>query len=129
MWVTCCSLRSTASPDVTTSPSVRTFSGPPAGIPGWVHVASPGKPASEQDHESIEWLEKAARRQPEYPEIYKLLGVNYALGGMLKESEKSFRRSVELDPRNWELHYLLGRSLYEADDLKNAEDAFREPSS
>ena len=73
--------------------------------------------------ESIEWLEKAARRQPEYPEIYKLLGVNYALGGMLKESEKSFRRSVELDPKNGELHYLLGRSLYEVDDLKNAEEA------
>ncbi|MCI0423657.1 MAG: tetratricopeptide repeat protein [Acidobacteria bacterium] len=76
-------------------------------------------------NESIEWLEKAARRQPEYPEIYKLLGVNYALGGMLKESEKSFRRSVELDPKNWELHYLLGRSVYEADDLKNAEEAFQ----
>ena len=75
-------------------------------------------------NESIAWLEKAALRQPEYPEIYKLLGVNYALGGMLKESEKSFRRSVELDPKNWELHYLLGRSLYEADDLKNAEEAF-----
>ena len=76
-------------------------------------------------NESIEWLEKAARRQPEHPEIYKLLGVNYALGGMLKESEKSFRRSVELDPKNWELHYLLGRSLYEADDLKSAEEAFQ----
>jgi len=76
-------------------------------------------------NESIEWLEKAARRQPEYPEIYKLLGVNYALGGMLKESEKSFRRSVELDPKNWELHYLLGRTLYEAADLKNAQDAFQ----
>jgi tetratricopeptide (TPR) repeat protein len=76
-------------------------------------------------NESIEWLEKAVRRQPDYPEIYKLLGVNYALGGMLKESEKSFRRSVELDPKNWELHYMLGRSLYEADDLKNAEEAFR----
>jgi tetratricopeptide (TPR) repeat protein len=76
-------------------------------------------------NESIEWLEKAARRQPEYPEIYKVLGVNYALGGMLKESEKSFRRSVELDPKNWELHYLLGRSLYEADDLKNAEEVFQ----
>jgi tetratricopeptide (TPR) repeat protein len=76
-------------------------------------------------NESIEWLEKAAQRQPEHSEIYKLLGVNYALGGMLKESEKSFRRSVELDPKNWELHYLLGRSLYETDDLKNAEEAFQ----
>ncbi|MGH9428540.1 MAG: tetratricopeptide repeat protein, partial [Terriglobia bacterium] len=85
-------------------------------------------------NESIEWLEKAARRQPGYAEIYKLLGLNYALGGMLKESEKSFRRSVELDQKNWELHYLLGRSLYEAGNLKNAEEALkvaveRNPSS
>jgi tetratricopeptide (TPR) repeat protein len=85
-------------------------------------------------NESIEWLEKAARRQPDYPEIYKLLGVNYALGGMLKESEKTFRKSLELDPKNWELHYLLGRSLYEGGELRSAQEALqaaieRNPSS
>ena len=85
-------------------------------------------------NESIGWLEKAAQRQPTNPEVYKLLGVNYALGGMLKESEKAFRHSVELDPTNWELHYLLGRSLFELGEMKEAQEALqraieRSPSS
>jgi len=79
-------------------------------------------------NESIEWLEKAAQRRPDYSEIYKLLGVNYALGGMLKESEKVFTRAVQLDPSNWELHYLLGRSLYELGELKRSQESLQEAS-
>ena len=77
-------------------------------------------------NESIEWLDKAAQQRPDYWEIYKLLGVNYALGGMLKESEKAFRQAVELDPKNWEVHYLLGRSLYELGELKSSQEVLQE---
>jgi tetratricopeptide (TPR) repeat protein len=77
-------------------------------------------------NESIEWLDKAAQRYPHHAEIYKLLGLNYALGGMLKESEKAFRQAVELDPKNWEVHYLLGRSLYELGELKRSQEVLQE---
>src|SRR5258707_8181201 len=45
-------------------------------------------------NESIDWLEKAAKWQPRNPEIYRLLGLNYALGGMLRESEEAFRQGL-----------------------------------
>jgi tetratricopeptide (TPR) repeat protein len=64
-------------------------------------------------NESIGWLEKAAKRQPDNPEIYKVLGLDYALGGNLLECEKAFRRAAQLAPQNWEFHYLHGRALYE----------------
>ncbi len=72
-------------------------------------------------NESIEWLEKAANRRPDHAEIYRILGLDYALGGMLKESEKAFRRAVELDPGNWEYHYLEGRVLYELNRPRESE--------
>ena len=80
-------------------------------------------------NESIEWLDKAALRHPDNPEIYKVLGLDYALGGMLKESEKAFRRSTELEPKNWELHYLHGRALYELELLSDSEKALRQAIS
>jgi tetratricopeptide (TPR) repeat protein len=64
-------------------------------------------------NESIGWLEKAANRQPYNPEIYKVLGLDYAFGGNLVECEKAFRRAAQLMPQNWEFHYLDGRALYE----------------
>jgi tetratricopeptide (TPR) repeat protein len=64
-------------------------------------------------NESIGWLEKAANRQPDNSEIYKVLGLDYALGGNLVECEKAFRRAAQLAPQNWEFHYLHGRALYE----------------
>ena len=76
-------------------------------------------------NESIEWLEKAAQQRRDYPEIYKLLGLDYALGGMLRESEKAFQRAVELEPKNWESHYLQGRALYELEELQNSQKALR----
>src|SRR5438309_1451375 len=77
-------------------------------------------------NESIEWLDKAALQQPDNPEIYKLLGLDYALGGMLKESERAFRHSTELEPKNWELQYLLGRALYELELLSDSQKSLRQ---
>ena len=76
-------------------------------------------------NESIGWLEKAANRQPNYAEIYKVLGLDYALGGNLVESEKALRRAAVLDPQNWELHYLHGRALYELRLYQDSEKALR----
>ena len=72
---------------------------------------------------SIEWLEKAAKLRPDSAEIYKLLGLDYALGGMMQESEKAFRRAVELAPGNWEVHYLDGRAHYELEKFPEARHA------
>jgi tetratricopeptide (TPR) repeat protein len=77
-------------------------------------------------NESIEWLEKAAQRQPNYPEIYRVLGIDYALGGALEQSEKAFRRATELDSKNWEFQYLLGRTLYELEELKGSQQTLQE---
>jgi tetratricopeptide (TPR) repeat protein len=76
-------------------------------------------------NESIGWLEKAANRQPDSVEIYRILGMDYALGGNLVECEKAFRRAARLDPTNWELHYLHGRSLYELRLYEESEKALR----
>ena len=46
-------------------------------------------------NDSIEWLDKAAKRQPGNPEIYKILGLDYAMGGMLRESGQAFRAGRE----------------------------------
>src|SRR5262245_32079428 len=77
-------------------------------------------------NESIEWLQKAAQRKPDYPEIYRLLGINYALGGALKQSEQCFRRATELDSKNWEFHYLLGRTLYELEELTGSQQTLQQ---
>lgn len=76
-------------------------------------------------NESIEWLEKAANRRPDYAEIYRVLGLDYALGGNLVESEKAFRRAAELEAQNWELHYLRGRALYELRLFQDSEKVLR----
>ena len=76
-------------------------------------------------NESIDWLEKAAKWQPRNPEIYRLLGLDYALGGMLRESEEAFRQGLELAPDNWELHYFDGRALYELENFSGSEKAFQ----
>lgn len=64
-------------------------------------------------NQSIEWLEKAANLRPETPVVYRILGFDYALGGMLTDSAAAFARAAKLEPANWESHYLYGRSLYE----------------
>jgi tetratricopeptide (TPR) repeat protein len=64
-------------------------------------------------NQSIESLEKAANLQPENAVVYRILGLNYALGGMPKDSAAAFARFAKLEPANWESHYLYGRSLYE----------------
>jgi len=74
-------------------------------------------------NESIGWLERAAKLRPGSAEIYRLLGLDYALGGMMRESEQAFRRSVELAPENWEVHYLEGRALYELEKFSEARSA------
>jgi predicted Zn-dependent protease len=76
-------------------------------------------------NESIAWLDKAAKWQPDIPEIYKVLGLDYALGSMLRESERAFRHGVEIAPGNWELHYLDGRALYELEKFSDSERALR----
>lgn len=77
---------------------------------------------------SIEWLEKAAKLRPDSADIYKLLGLDYALGGMMEESEKAFRRAVELAPGNWEFQYLEGRALYELEKFSEARHALETAS-
>ena len=73
--------------------------------------------------ESIGWLEKAAKERSDYFEIYKLLGLDLALNGKMEESERAFRRSIELEPKNWELYYLQGRTLQELNKLEDSQKA------
>ncbi|MBI1941678.1 MAG: tetratricopeptide repeat protein [Acidobacteria bacterium] len=77
-------------------------------------------------NESIGWLEKAAGVRRDHPEIYKVLGLDYALGGNLVESEKAFRRAAELDPFNWEFRYWHGRALYELRLFRKSETALQQ---
>jgi tetratricopeptide (TPR) repeat protein len=76
-------------------------------------------------NDSIGWLEKAARRQPDYPETYKLLGLDYALGGLLPAAEQAFGRAVELGPGDWESQYYHGRTLFERGRIKEARERLR----
>jgi len=75
-----------------------------------------------QLNESIEWLNKASALKPDEAEIYKLLGLVYALGGVKAESAAALLQAVRLAPANWEYHYLAGRALY---DLENFPDSRR----
>ncbi len=77
-------------------------------------------------NESIRWLQKAVNFQPDLPDIYKVLGLDYALAGMLEDSEKAFLRGVELAPQNWEFHYLRGRALYELKMFRESAEALRQ---
>ncbi len=77
-------------------------------------------------NESIEWLEKAASRRPDYAEIYKVLGLDYALGGMMPEAGEAFRRAAGLAPGTWEYRYLLGRALFELGRSGESRDALLE---
>ncbi len=76
-------------------------------------------------NDSISWLEQAARRYPGYGEIYKILGLDYALGGVLRESEKAFAKAVALQPGDWESHYYQGRTLFELRRFREAREALR----
>ncbi len=71
-------------------------------------------------NDSIVWLEKAAQRDPQQPEIYRILGLDYTLGEWLPQAEQAFRKAAELGPGNWEYHYLHGRALFE---LRRPEEA------
>lgn len=73
-------------------------------------------------NESIDALEKAARLKPDHPEIYRILGIDYALGGELLLAEKALATAARLAPDGWEHQYLHGRILFE---LKRAGDALR----
>ncbi len=75
-------------------------------------------------NDSIGWLEKAARIRPDHAEIYKLLGLDYALGGALGEAEKAFARAVQLGPAGWENHYYLGRAQFERGRLHESRASF-----
>jgi len=77
-------------------------------------------------NDSIGWLDKASKGQPANPEIYKILGLDYALGGMLRESEQAFRQAAQLAPGNWELHYLDGRALYELEKFQDSKAALQQ---
>jgi tetratricopeptide (TPR) repeat protein len=74
-------------------------------------------------NDSIGWLEKAARRKPDHPEIYKILGLDYALGGEMREAEKAFAKAVELQPEDWEAHYYRGRVLFELGRFMEARES------
>lgn len=76
-------------------------------------------------NDSIDWLNKAAALKPDEAEIYKLLGLVYALGGVKTQSVTALNHAVRLAPANWEYHYLAGRALY---DLERFDDAARELS-
>lgn len=76
-------------------------------------------------NDSISWLEQAARRHPDHAEIYKILGLDYALGGVLRESEKAFAKAVALQPGDWEGHYYQGRTLFELRRFREAHDALQ----
>ena len=64
-------------------------------------------------NQSIEWLEKVVSIEPRNPIAYRILGYDYALGGSLQNSAAAFAHAIELEPANWESHYLYGRLLYE----------------
>src|SRR3954452_21077571 len=53
-------------------------------------------------NDSIASLEQAARLQPDYAEVYNVLGTVYTLGGWMHEAEKAFARAVQLASANWE---------------------------
>ncbi len=78
---------------------------------------------SKELNESIDWLSQASAARPEEPEVYKLLGMVYALGGVKQESAAAFFQAIRRAPRNWEYHYLAGRALY---DLERFAEAKRE---
>ncbi|CAG0894082.1 unnamed protein product [Cyprideis torosa] len=71
---------------------------------------------------ALEYAERALALEDSNPEIHKWYAV--ALGGMtdfvsIKQKlkiahtfEKEIRRALELNPNDWELHYLLGRFLF-----------------
>lgn len=76
-------------------------------------------------NDSIGWLEKAARRSPDHAEIYRVLGLDYALGGALRESESAFGKAAALQPDNWENHYYRGRALFELGGFPEAQDSLQ----
>ena len=75
--------------------------------------------------------EQALRLDPLLPEAYDALGISYARDAQWKESEKSFRRAVELDSASSQTrcdfsYYLLvplGRIAEAFDQLRLAEEA------
>ncbi len=54
---------------------------------------------------------------------YKILGLDYALGGELRESARAFARAASLRAGDWENRYYLGRALFEWGRFRGARDS------
>ena len=76
-------------------------------------------------NESIQWLQHASVPYPDDARIYKILGLNYALAGMMVEAAGAFQTAAKLDGKNWEYAYMEGRALTELNKLNHAQAALR----
>lgn len=62
--------------------------------------------------EALTLLEKASKLEPERAEVWKWVGRVFAAQGELGRSVLCFQRACELDPKEEDACYYLGRNLY-----------------
>jgi len=76
--------------------------------------------------ESLEIYTKAAKITPPTGDDLKIVGLDYELLNLNSEAIRWLERSVEMDPRNKEAWYYLGRAYYTASRLPDSRAAFEQ---
>lgn len=69
---------------------------------------------------AIQDFTKAINIHPENQDFYIMRGTAYESLGIDSESEKDFRKALQLDPKSFVASYRLGMFHYRKEDLKNA---------
>jgi tetratricopeptide (TPR) repeat protein len=77
-----------------------------------------------QPAESLQTYTRAAAITPPTGDDLKVVGLNYVLLGDYADAIKWLRKSVELDPKNKDAWYYLGRAYYTKAQLPEARGAF-----
>jgi tetratricopeptide (TPR) repeat protein len=77
-----------------------------------------------QPAESLETYTRAAAITPPTGDDLKVVGLNYVLLGDYTDAIKWLKKSVELDPKNKDAWYYLGRAYYTKAQLPEARAAF-----
>jgi tetratricopeptide (TPR) repeat protein len=77
--------------------------------------------AASQYRQAAGMLERAIAEDPEYPEAYNNLGVQYARLGRVDDAIRVFRRSAELDPAAFQARVNLAVILAQTGRLPEAE--------
>ncbi|MCE9580546.1 MAG: HEAT repeat domain-containing protein [Deltaproteobacteria bacterium] len=83
------------------------------------------KAEQRKDDEAIEWSQKALAKSPNDPVAYQQMAERFVEMQKLPDAILAYRKSIELDARNWKAYFALGALLIHTDEPAKAAELYR----